>query len=92
MVVPATALARAWRDGPRSAPIARLVDGGEVDALDEEGAKEVGRRLEARGRRDVAGAQVVCGALRHGAAVVTSDPDGIRALVDPSEPLDVFAV
>lgn len=92
MVIPATALAQAWRDGPRSAPTARLVDGGEVDALGEGGAKKVGVRLGARGGRDVADAQVVCSALRFRAAIVTSDPDDIRALLAPGERLVVLAV
>ncbi len=72
--------------------MARLVEGGEVLPLDERGAKEVGSRLGSRGGKDVIDAQVVCCALRHRAAVVTSDPEDIGALIDPSEHLIVFAV
>lgn len=83
IIIPATALAQAWRGGPKSAPVAHLIEAGVIDPLDEEGAKEVGVRLGRRGRSDVADAQVVCCAARHRAAIVTADPDDIRALMDP---------
>lgn len=92
IVIPAAALAQAWRGGPRSAPVAHLVEAGEIDPLDEESAKQVGTRLGLRGRSDVADAQVVCCAARHRAAIVTSDPDDIRALADPEERLTVVVV
>ena len=92
VVIPATALAQVWRGGPRSAPVARLVEGSEVEPLDEERAKEVGVRLGLRGAGDIADAQVVCCALRQRAAVATSDSDDIGDLLDPGERLTVFAV
>ncbi|HEX5713765.1 MAG TPA: hypothetical protein VFX85_10665 [Solirubrobacterales bacterium] len=92
VMVPASTLAQAWRGGPRSAPVARLIDGCQVDSLNEERAKEVGVRLGLRDVGDVADAQVVCCALGRRAAVATSDPDDIAALLEPGERLTVFVV
>lgn len=92
VIIPTTALAQVWRGGPGSAPLARLVDAGEVEPLGEERAKEVGVRLGSRGASDVADAQVVCSAIKHRAAVATSDSDDIRALVEPGERLTLIAV
>ena len=47
IVVPAGVVAEAWRGGPGSAPLTRLLAICEVDPLDEERAREVGVRLEA---------------------------------------------
>ena len=92
VVIPATVLAQTWRGGSRSAPLARLLEAGVVDVLDEKRAKEVGARLGSRGGRNVTDAQVVCSASRSRAAIATSDPVDIRALLDPDERLTVFAV
>lgn len=81
--VPATALAQAWRGGPRSAPIARLLEACTVDPLDEQRAKQVGVRLGSRGASDVPDAHVACCAAARNAAVATSDPDDIAALSEP---------
>lgn len=86
-VVPATVLAQAWRGGPRSAPIARLLEACTVEQLDEQRAKRVGVRLAARGKGDIVDAHVVCCASDHQAAVVTSDPDDISALSEPGAEL-----
>jgi predicted nucleic acid-binding protein len=91
-VVPASALAQVWRGGPRSAPLARLIDGCEGDSLDEDRAKEVGERLGARGASDIADAHVVCCALQHRAAVVTSDPADMEALVEAGERLTLVSI
>lgn len=92
VLVPASALAQAWRGGPRSARLARLLEAGEVDPLDESRAKEVGLRLGLRDRTDVADAHVVCCAVRHGATVASSDGEDIRALTGPGEHLRLIAV
>lgn len=92
IIVPTTALAQVWRGGPRSASLARLVDAGEVDSLDEERAREVGVRLGQRDARDIADAHAVCCAVESRAAVVTSDPDDIGALADSGEALTLIAV
>jgi hypothetical protein len=92
LIVPASALAQAWRGGPRSASLARLIDASEIDSLDENRAKEVGVRLGARSGSDVADAHVVCCAVEHRAEVATSDPDDIRALAEIGKPLALIPV
>lgn len=92
VVIPATALAQVWRGGPRSAPLARLIDASEVDSLDEKRAKEVGLRLGLRGTSDVSDAHVACCAAEHRATVATSDPDDIKALAMPGERLGLLPV
>jgi hypothetical protein len=92
VVIPATALAQVWREGPRSASLARLVAASEVDPLDEKRAKQVGARLGFRSASDVSDAHVVCCASQYGAAVATSDMDDIRALAMPDERLALIVV
>lgn len=92
ILVPTSALAQAWRGGPRSAPLARALDGWEVDVLTERRAKEVGVRLALRDVSDIADAHVVCCAIEHGAVVATSDPADIRGLLDPRERLALIPV
>jgi predicted nucleic acid-binding protein len=92
VVVPAGVLAEAWRGGPRSAPLARLLDICEVDPLDEERAKEIGVRLGGRGTRNVVDAHVVCCALEHQAAVATSDPNDMESLTAAGEHLTLAVV
>lgn len=82
IVVPATALAQAWRGGPRSALLSKLLEASRIDALDEKRAKEVGARLGERRGSDVTDAHVVCCAIAADAPVATSDPDDIAALDD----------
>lgn len=86
-VVPATVLAQAWRGGPRSAPIARLLEACMVDALDEGRSKDVGVRLGACGMNDVPDGHVACVATARNAVVATSDPDDIAALSEASAPI-----
>jgi hypothetical protein len=92
VVVPASALAQAWRGGPRSARLDRLMAGIVSDSLDEARAREVGERLGSRARTDVADAHVVCCALDQGAIVLTSDHGDIEALASVDEHLVVVAV
>jgi hypothetical protein len=92
IVVPASAFAQVWRGGPRSASLARFIDAGEIDILDEERAKEIGVRLGSRDAGDIADAHVVCCALPQRAAVLTSNPNDIRALVEPGETLTLIPV
>ena len=49
--------------------------------MDEDQARQVGRLLAATGTSDITDAHVALCALRHDAAVLTSDPDDIRRLV-----------
>lgn len=91
-IVPSTVLAQAWRGGPRSAPIANLLEASLVDVLDEERAKEVGGRLATSGTSDVTDAHVVCCAIERRAPVATSDPDDIAALSPADAPLPLIRV
>jgi predicted nucleic acid-binding protein len=91
-IVPATVLAQAWRGGPRSAPIARLLEACTVEQLDEQRAKRVGVRLGARGMGDVVDAHVACCASDHRAAVATSDPDDISALSEPGATIPLIQI
>jgi predicted nucleic acid-binding protein len=92
LIVPASVLAQAWRGGPRSAHLTRLLDAGEVDPLDEQRAREVGVRLGLRQASDLADAHVVCCAVEHRAMIATSDEDDIRGLAGPRERLTVIPV
>lgn len=92
IVVPASVLAQVWRGGPRSARVARLIDGSVVDVLDEDRAKEVGRRLGKRERDDVVDAHVVCCAVERLAAILTSDLRDAEALSGPDESLGFVEV
>lgn len=91
-VVPATALAEAWRGGPRSAAIARLLDACVIDPLDERRAKEVGVRLGARRMSDVPDGHVACVATTRRAVVATTDPDDIAALADPGDAIALVRI
>lgn len=91
-IIPASALAQVWRGGPRSARLAQLIDGSDIDALDEDRAKEVGVRLGARGGSDVADGHVACCAIEHRVPVATSDRDDIEALIEPDEPVRMIPV
>jgi hypothetical protein len=77
--VPAGVLAQSWRGGPQPL-LARLLDGCDVDPLDETGARLVGSALRRSATDDVVDASVVVGALRRGDSVVTSDRDDIAHL------------
>jgi hypothetical protein len=92
ITIPASALAQVWRGGPRAARLAHLIDGSESDPLDESRAKEVGERLGSRDKADIAAAHVICCALDHDAAVITSDRDDIEALAEPKEHLTLVSI
>jgi predicted nucleic acid-binding protein len=92
IVIPASALAQVWRGGAKAARLAKLVNGFEVDALDEKRAKEIGRRLGARGGKDVADAHVVCCAAEHHATIVTSDLDDTETLIGPGDDVELIRV
>lgn len=83
-VVPGV-LAQVWRGGPRQARLAAFVDQSEVTLgiLDPDTAKAVGVLIGLTGHADVVDVHVALHARLHGHAVMTSDPDDIRA-VDPS--------
>jgi hypothetical protein len=91
VTVPASALAQVVRRPERQARLSRLIRQPLTDvvALDRVDAVHVGRLLAASGTADVVDAHVVVCARRIAQRVVTSDPDGLRAL-DPK--LEVVVV
>ncbi|HTQ48859.1 MAG TPA: PIN domain-containing protein [Polyangiaceae bacterium] len=77
-------VAQVWRDGSRQARIARLL-GSElvrVQPLDREEGQATGAICGQSGTTDVVDASVVLLARRHGAVIVTSDPEDLRR-IDP---------
>lgn len=85
IAIPAGVLAQAWRGGARQTPIARLIKDPIVECppLDQFAGIQVGRVCAHTGTSDVIDAHVALIARERGYAVVTSDPDDIRA-IDPS--------
>lgn len=89
--IPATVLAQVWRNSPRQHPIGRLLGaaGMEIIDLDRRHAQAVGALLAGSGTADVVDAHViVCARSIRARAVITSDPDDLRAL-DPNIRLEV---
>jgi hypothetical protein len=85
LAVPAGVVGQVWRDGRRQARLARFLrcDRLEVEALDDQRAREAGQLCGAKRTHDVIDATVVLCARRRGHRVVTSDPVDIRRL-DPN--------
>ncbi len=84
VVVPAGALAQAWRDASRQAALAALVNSPivSVEALDESMAKAAGILCGRTRTSDVVDASVVLAARGRGAVVVTTDAADLRR-IDP---------
>lgn len=84
VVIPAGALAQAWRGGPRQARLSRLLgaQGVEVEPLDTARACAAGQLCGVAGTSDVVDASVVLCATARGHRVLTSDPFDLRRL-DP---------
>ena len=78
--VPAPVLAEAWRGGPQSAPVSRLLAMCDVEPMLEDHARRVGE-LAGRARHDdVVEVTVVEGAIRRRDAIVTADGRDIRRI------------
>lgn len=80
LIVPAVVVAEAWRGGPRSARIARLLAGCRVDPLFDEHARDAGAALRFVRSGTTIDAIVVATAARYRTAIVTTDPDDLAAL------------
>jgi len=82
LYVPAGVVGQAWRDGSRQVRLARLLKSGVLDVrdLDLDEACAAGSLCGMTATADVIDASVALLARRHGAAVVTSDPDDLRRL------------
>jgi predicted nucleic acid-binding protein len=81
-VVPAPALAEAWRGGARQAGLSRLLLMCDVEPMTEEQARRVGVLAGNARHDDVVDVTVVEGAIRRADAVVTSDEDHIRRIAE----------
>jgi predicted nucleic acid-binding protein len=79
-IVPAPVVVQASRS-PQQAQLRRFLTGCVVTPLGETEAHEAGRLLGLTKTADVVDAVVVTTALRHKAAILTSDPDDIERLV-----------
>ncbi len=80
VTVPAPVIAQAWR-GNRPL-IARLLASSEIEVFDEPLARRVGELLAKARTSDVVDGVVVFGAVARADAIVTSDPDDIRRLLE----------
>jgi len=78
-VIPAPALAHAWRT-PHQARLAQVVKACWVEPLDETLARSAGELCGRARTSDVVDAAVVAGAAQRGDAVLTSDPRDLRRL------------
>jgi hypothetical protein len=83
--VPATCggvVAQVWRGGHgRQAPVARLLAGTDVTAIDGQLGRRAGMLLARSGQSDAIDASVVCLAA-DGDDILTSDPSDLRALAE----------
>lgn len=85
LVAPAGVVGQVWRDGARQTRLARFLACADVrvEPLDDRRARLAGQRCGVAGTADVIDASVVLCARALRAAVLTSDPDDLRA-VDPT--------
>src|SRR5262245_29960359 len=90
LAVPAGVVGQAWRDGRRQARLARLLGSKEVEveALDDQRAREAGQLCGVKAFADVIDASVILCARRRGHRIVTSDAADFRRL-DPTVPVIV---
>jgi predicted nucleic acid-binding protein len=91
LVVPAVVVAEVWRGGPRSARIARMLQGCRIEPLFDEHARRAGEALR-HVRGTTIDAIVVATAARYGTPLVTTDPDDLEALADHFGGLEIIPV
>ena len=80
-VVPVGVLGQAWRGGPQAA-LSRLLEGCQIEPLDEKGARAAGVACARSGIADIVDATVVLGALARDDLIVTSDPDDLSRIAE----------
>jgi predicted nucleic acid-binding protein len=86
LIVSTPVLTQVWRSGPRQAALCRFLKGCVLDSPSEAIAKRAGELLGRAGASDAVDAIVVATALEmEAAAIFTSDPDDLHALLDVSE-------
>lgn len=78
--VPAPVVAQSWRGGSRQAQLARLLNGCDVEVLNDGRARAVGSLAARAGTSDVVDACVVEGAIRRRDLVLSSDEDDLGAI------------
>jgi predicted nucleic acid-binding protein len=85
VVIPAGVLAQVWRNGEKQVALTRFLKSRiglrtpRIEPLDARNARWAGEICAAAGTSDVIDASVVISARLNGNAVVTSDPEDIRA-------------
>jgi predicted nucleic acid-binding protein len=80
-IVPVVVLAQAWRGGPQH-QISRVLKGCDILPDDQAIGRAAGIACAASGTADVVDAIVIATAVRHQAAVVTSDPRDLTRIAD----------
>ena len=81
VITSAAVLAQVWRNGSRQANLARTMPGILIQSLDETTGRRIGELLAASRTRDVVDAHVAL-LINEGDAVLSSDPDDLRRLLD----------
>ncbi len=84
-VVPALALAEAWRGGSRQANLARFLRMCDIEPMSEDLARHVGVLAGKSRHDDIVDVAVVEGAVRRGDAIVTSNVTHIRKVTDAAD-------
>jgi len=80
LTVPSVVVAEVWRGGARSAPVAALLSGCEIDAVDDTLARRAGEALGRVRRADTVDALVMASAARRGDRVLTTDQRDLERL------------
>ena len=80
-IVPVVVLARAWRGGPQH-QISRVLQACDIRPDDAATGRAAGVACAASGTADVVDAIVIATAVRHQAAVVTSDPGDLTRIAN----------
>lgn len=78
-LVPVVVLAQAWRGGPQH-QISPVLKGCDILPIDERAGRAAGVACAASGTADVVDAIVIVTAVRHQAAIVTSDPGDLSQI------------
>lgn len=77
---PAPVVAQAWRGDSLQARLSRFMAGCDVEALDDQHARDVGELVGKTGTADIVDGSVAEGALRRHDLVISSDVDDLKAL------------
>lgn len=91
VTVPAPVVAQVWRSA-RQANLSRALGHCEIEATDAALARAAGVLCARAERADAVDAIVIASAARRGDAVITSDPDDMRALAAHVDGVTVIAI